>query len=121
MRYVYQEPVITTVSDEEISENEAIIALLNSFKDNQQSVAIEFRDPEFPESVKILDNVRILSVSEAAIDIHAFFSQSSAKYKGIPLHNVTKVRLIANKQAIGRKYRVNRWHLLDVAEISEGV
>jgi hypothetical protein len=119
MRYILCEPIITTVSDMEISETEEIRGLFVGFKENQQSISIEFHDPDFPESVKTLDNARVTDIADSTFDLHAFFSHASARYRRIPYHNVKKVRIIAGKGAIAKKYKVSRWHLLDVADLAE--
>lgn len=119
MRYVFKEPIISTISDDDLTDDKAIRDLLISLKQMQHNVYMEYRDPEFPDMIKKLDNVRIIEVRENNIDIHAFFSRASAKMKNIPFHNIDRIQLIASKQLISQKYRVNRWHLMDIAEISE--
>src|SRR5665213_1379396 len=102
MRYVYKEPVIRTVSDSEVSETKEIKDILASFKQNEQSIGIEFHDPEFPDSIKVLDNVRVTDVGEESCDLHAFFSHSSARYRKVPFHHIKKVLLVANKAIISK-------------------
>jgi hypothetical protein len=118
MRYVYQEPVISTVSDDELTDETAIKDLLLNLKRMQHNVYMEYVDPEFPDMLKKLETVRITDVRDGEIDIHAFFSTASAKLKGIPFSCLRKVRLLATKQLIAQKYRVTRWHMMDVAEVS---
>ena len=69
--------------------------------------------------VKIIDiNDEMRTIHENDIDIHAFYATASAKIKKIPFQNIIKIRLIASKQVMSSKYKVSRWHHLDVAEIS---
>jgi hypothetical protein len=119
MRYLYQEPVISTVSDDEITNDAQIKDLLTKLKVMQHSIYMEFLDTDFPDMPKKMDNVRITEVREDQIDIHAFFAKASAKIKNIPFQNILKIRLIASKQLISTKYKVSRWHHMDVAEIAE--
>ena len=118
MKYLYQEPVISTVSDEEITDDKQIKDLLTKLKVMQHSVYMEFMDPEFPDVPKRLDNVRITEIRDNEIDIHVFFTHASAKIKKIPFQHILKIRLIASKQLIATKYKVSRWHHMDVAEIA---
>lgn len=116
MRYTYQEPIVTTVEDREISEEEARELLLR-LKESGQSIYMEFEDSEHPEFKKYLENVRITAVNEHTIDFSAYFSGASAKYSDVPIFNVRKIRVLANKSLISKKYRVTRWHMMDVAEV----
>lgn len=117
MRYVLQEPIITTVSDEDISEEADVKALLNRLKDMQHGVYMEFEDVENPDHSRSLHNVRITEVKDQTVDIHAFFNNASARFRNIPFLNIRKIRLLANKQSVSKKYKVTRWHMMDVAEI----
>jgi hypothetical protein len=112
MKYLYQEPVITTVSDQEITDDGAVKDLLLSLMKMQHSIFMEYADPEHSDSIKKLENVRITNVGEDTIDIHAFFHTASAKVKGIPFHNIHRIRLLASKQLISQKYKVTRWHMI---------
>ena len=116
MRYIYQEPVISTITDDEVSD-QALLDLLNSLKESQQNVYMEYRDSNDAEIIKKLESVRITNVTPEAIDIHAFFKTASARIKEIPIHCLREVRLIATKQLLAQKYKVKRWHMMDVAEI----
>ena len=120
MRYIKQEPVIHTVSDEEISDDKAIFDILSELKTLNQSFFMEFDDPQSPGFCNQCPNVRIMALREKDIDIQSFMSSASMKYKNIPIYSIRKIKLLANKQAMARKYRVSRWHMLDVAEV-EGV
>lgn len=117
MKYVYQEPIITTISDEDVNEESAIKAILTKLKDMQHGVYMEFEDVENPDHRRSLENVRIMAIRENDVDIHAFFANASVKYKNIPFLNIRKIRLLANKQTVSKKYKVSRWHMMDVAEI----
>lgn len=116
MRYIYQEPVITTISDDEITDDEAVKELLVKIKKMQYNIAIEFTDKD-SDVVKSIEKARIMDIKEDTCDISGFFSQSSVKYRDIPFGYIRKIRVIASKTDISKKYRVNRWHLLDVAEV----
>jgi hypothetical protein len=117
MRYVYSEPVITVVTDEEVFEQKALIDLLTSVKEGQHTVYLEYRDEHDAEIVKKLETVRITDVTDTTIDIHAFFKTASARIKGILITNLREMRLIATKQLLAQKYRIKRWHIMDIAEI----
>jgi hypothetical protein len=79
MRYIYCEPVITTVTDEELTDDVAIRELLQSLKDNDQRVHMSFEDSD-TQFIKSLDSVRITAVNEKSVDIHAFLATASVKY-----------------------------------------
>jgi len=119
MRFISMEPIISTVSDNDLTDVGEIKALLQKLKEMQHGVFMEFEDAENPDHRRALDNVRIVEVRENDVDIHAFFANASAKYKRIPFLNIHKIRLLANKQSVSKKYKVTRWHLMDVAEIGE--
>ncbi len=80
---------------------------------------MSFVETDSADNVKNLSQVRVIAINEDSVDIHAFFTGSMAKFRNIPFYNIKHIKLIANKQAISQKYKVNRWHLLDVAEIGE--
>jgi len=120
MRYILAEPIIHTVSDDELTDEKAILSVLKNLKDMNHSVFMEFDDTQNPDHRICLDSVRIIAVNENSIDIHAFFQSATLKQKNIPILSIRKVRLLASKQALTKKYKVSRWHLMDVAEI-EGV
>ncbi len=117
MKYIYKEPVISTITDEEVSDPKAIHDLLGSIKEEQHNIYLEYRDSYDAEIIKKLENVRITGLTEDTIDIHIFFKTASARIKGIPINNLREIRLIATKQLLTQKYRVKRWHMMDVAEI----
>jgi hypothetical protein len=117
MRYVYQEPVITTVTDDEMVNDDEIRKVLETVKEMGHSVQITMEDPGNPEYIKNFDNARITAVREGSVDIHAFFNGASVRHREVPFHNLRKVRLVASRQILGKKYRVTRWHQMDVAEI----
>lgn len=119
MRYLYQEPIVTTVTDEDITDDKAIKELLSAICNNGSSVHMAMEDPQHPDYVKSFENVRITSVGENTIDIHAFFNGASIKYRDVPFVNVQSVRVVASKQVLSQKYKVTRWHYMDVAEISD--
>ena len=119
MRYVYQEPIVSTISDEDISDQAEVKAILTRLKEMQHGVYMEFEDVDNPDFRRSLENVRITEVKDDSVDVHAFFNNASAKYKNIPFLNIYKIRLIASKQAVSSKYKVTRWHMMDVAEIGE--
>jgi glutathione synthase/RimK-type ligase-like ATP-grasp enzyme len=119
MKYIYQEPIITTISDEDITTEKDIKALLLKLKDLQHGVYMEFEDAENPDYRRCAENVRIIEVRDNDVDLHAFYATASAKHKKVPFLNIHKIRLLANKQTVSKKYKVTRWHLMDVAEIDE--
>jgi hypothetical protein len=119
MRYVYQEPIITTISDEDVNDEKDIKTLLERLKGMQHGVYMEFEDAETPDHRRALENVRITEIRDTEVDIHAFFTNASVRYRKIPLLNIRKIRLLANKQTVSKKYKVARWHMMDVAEIGE--
>lgn len=119
MRYIQREPVLTTVSDKEVSDDAEMREILTSIKQHNQDVGIEFIDPE-SDAVRTLDRVRITEVKpEGAIDIHAFFPQSSARFRNISFYNIRRISMIASRQVMSRKYKVSRWQMLDVADLGE--
>lgn len=118
MRYIYCEPIITTVTDKEITSDAEMRTLFETLHREQQNVQLSFEDPDNRDFVRNLENARITAIRpDNTIDIHAFFNGASVKYGGIPLLNMKRVRLVAGKQALTSKYRVTRFHHMDVAEI----
>jgi hypothetical protein len=117
MHYVYQEPVISTITDDEVTDPKALQDLLTSLKDQQHTISLEYRDSYDAEIIKSLESVRITNVTADTIDIHAFFKTATARIKEIPITNLRSIRLIATKQLLAQKYKVKRWHMMDVAEV----
>lgn len=120
MRYLQQEPLITTISDEEIADDAVIEDLFRKLCERQQTISIEFEDPDNSDHTKNVENARITAVHDDLIDIHAFFSNASAKYRNVPFVNVKRIKTLATKHEIAEKYKVSRWHMMDVAEIDNG-
>lgn len=116
MRYIVCEPLITVVTDEELTDENTIRDLLINFKENDVRIQLSYEDLE-SQFIKSLDSVRITAVYDKTIDIHAFLPSATAKYKDIPIINIRKIRLIASKQLLSKKYKVSRFHHMDVAEI----
>lgn len=117
MNYVIQEPILTTISNEEIESLEAKRALLQSIYDKQYNIQLYYEDSSNMDFIKAVEKARITAVGETTIDIHMFLSKATMKCKGIPIDNIKKIKLIATKDMLDKKYKVNRWHNIDVAEI----
>lgn len=117
MRYIYQEPIVTTISDDDLNDEKEIKTLLLRLKELQHGVYMEFEDVENLDYRRMCNNVRITDVRDNDCDIHAFYPNASARYRKVPFLNIHKIRLLANKQVVSQKYKVTRWHLMDVAEI----
>ena len=118
MRYVVQEPVLTTITDDEISDEKDVKDLLQKLKDMQHSIHLSYEDPD-TYFIRSLDSVRIINISENAIDIHAFLNSATVKYRDIPIVNIKKIRVVSTKQEMSQRYKVTRFQMMEVAEISE--
>ena len=118
MRYIYQEPRITTVTDDELTDEQAIKDLLLSLKESDQRIHLSYEDAD-TQFIKSFDSVRITAVNDKTIDIHAFMANASMKLKDIPILNLRKVRLVASRQVLSKKYKVSRFHHMEVAELDE--
>ena len=118
MRYIYQEPVLTTVTDEDIIDDQSINDILLRVKNMQHGVHMSYEDPE-TQFIRALDNVRITNISDKTIDIHAFMNSVSVRYRDIPISNIRKIRIIASKQELSQRYKVNRFQMMEVAEVAE--
>jgi hypothetical protein len=116
MRYIYQEPIIHTVKDEDVNDDKAVRAVLQELKDLNHNVFMEFGDQQNPDHMQRL-NVRITAIHEDTIDFTAYYSNALMKFQKVPILAVRKVRLLANKAALAKKYKISRWHMMDVAEI----
>lgn len=119
MKYIYVEPVLTVITDEEITDEVAIKTLLGRIKDMQHSVHMSYEDPE-SQFVRSLDSVRITNISDKTIDIHAFLNSATVRYKDIPINNIRKIRVVASKQEMSQKHKVSRFQMMEVPDISEG-
>lgn len=113
------EPVVTTVEDREMTDTAEIKQLFQQLKDMQHNVQMVLEDPEHPDYLKFFDNVRITGVGDNTVDLHVFYSSASAKFSAVPFLNIRKVKVLANKQIVSKKYKVSRWQMMDVAEIDE--
>ena len=118
MKYVRMEPIITTVANREVEDDAEIKSILDMVMTNQYYVEIGYIDHDSGNSVNYT-RARITGVGQDTLDIHAFLPTASLKLKAIPINSLQKIKLIASKQEIVQKYKVSRWMLMDVAEISE--
>lgn len=118
MKYIVQEPVLTTITDEDISDEKLILNILTKLKDSQQSFHLSYEDFE-TQFIRSLDNVRITNIHDNMIDIHAFLASANVKYKNIALNNIRKIRVISSKQDISKRHKVNRFQTMEVADLSD--
>jgi hypothetical protein len=118
MRYIYQEPVITTITDDELTDESAILDLVKSIKEQQHNVSIHFEDPD-THFIHVCEAARITAIDEAnkTINLHVFYSGASMKYALVPVSSLRKIRLVASRQQLSEKYKVTRWHHMEVAEV----
>ena len=115
MRYCYQEPIITTVIDKEITDEEELLRLLTALKDEQHNIAVAFEDMGQRDYVRSFEVARITAISEnGEISLHAYFNGASVKYAGIPILNIKSIRLIANEQ-VGTAQKMKKFRLMDVS------
>lgn len=111
------EPVVTTVTDKEVSEDEELISILKNLCDNMYPAQISFDDPDNPNFTRKCDSARIMKVEENTVDIHAFFNGASAKYSNVSIWAIKSIKLVATKQMLSNKYQSARFYKMDVAEI----
>lgn len=117
MRYIVKEPIIHTIADEEISEDQAIRKLLRDIHSANHSIFIEFDDPHSPDFLRRIENARVINVSEEFIEIQAFYSNASMKFKNIPFVSIKKIQMLSSKSDLQKKYKISRWKMMDIAEI----
>jgi hypothetical protein len=115
VRYCYQEPIVTTVIDKEITEDDELLRLLRALKEEQHNITISFEDLGQRDFIRGFETARITSVSESGeIDLHAYFNGASVKYAGIPMLNIRSIRLIANDQVSGTQ-KMKKFRSMDIS------
>jgi len=120
VRYIVQEPILTTVTDDELFDLQTIRDILSHIKNMQYAIHLSYEDTD-TQFIRALDNVRITDINfeKNTINIHAFLSAATVKYTDIPIGNLRKIRMISSRADMAKKYKVNRFQMIEVADLSE--
>ena len=70
MRYIRQTVSVSTVSDDEIQDENTANDILSNIAKSSASIKMEYEDPK-AEILKKYDVVRVLSVHDSSVDIRA--------------------------------------------------
>jgi len=117
MKFIIHEPILTTITNEDIVGEENIKNLLANFVETGQIISLTIEDPETVGFVRQIDNARILKINEDSANIQGFYGTATIKINNIPFLNFIKIKSIYNKQQVGLRHKVTKWHKLDIAEI----
>lgn len=120
MRLIRKEPIVKTVSDEDLTQEEDIISLLLDLKDTNQDIEILIIDPNKPGLTKKFDRARVLRVEDKKYDLRVFYKSATTRLRDLDIEGIKNLSFVASKEMMSRKYSVSRWHLMDVAEIKLG-
>lgn len=113
MRYIYQEPVITTVEDRILSGDE-VLKVITEIQSKNQSISIVI---ENDGHLKKFDSARILAINGYKFSLHAYFQAASVKYSDIDIDNIKEIRVIAGKGMMQSRRKVVKWHSIEAAEL----
>lgn len=117
MKFIVNEPVLTTITNEDVIGEEDIKNVLEQFYNSGEVVSLVIEDSENSGFTRQVDNARIINISENSADIQGYYGSASVKIKDIPYFNFLKLKVLSNKQNISSKYKITKWHKLDIAEI----
>lgn len=121
MRYVRKEKVITTICNEDITENDIIVSVLNNLKNNMIEFAISVRKyfPSLHYSHKDVQysKVKIKNVKENEVDFIIFDRSSTTHLNGILFSDIVEIEAVMTVDKILKsKSDPTRWDFLDIIE-----
>lgn len=113
MRFVRTQIVETTVFDQELNDQQAILSLLNTLQKSSAYITLEYRDSR-TKSVRRNDQVRVKQVDKDSITITIFTRQGNLTVKGITFDNIISIKLSADIHNIELGKEISRFDFLDL-------
>lgn len=120
MRFIRKQHVITTICNEDVTDDEVVASVLNNLKANRIEFSLtikkyfssisDFKDMQY-------NKVRIKEVRENSADFTIFDKSSTTHLKDVSFDDIVKINAITTVDKIlATKPDVTRWDFLDIEE-----
>lgn len=121
MRYIRKEKVITTICNEEVTENDIVVSLLDNLKNNMIEFSLSVRKyfPSLQYSHKNVqyNKVKIKNVKESVVDFMIFDRSSTTHLNGVLFSDIVEIEAVTTVDKILKsKTDPTRWDFLDIVE-----
>lgn len=114
MRYIRQQVVTTTISNEELTSKDIILSLCKKIQESSVDVSIEYRDKK-TDSVKSYAKARVTSVKDNSLSIRAFFGKSNITIEDIDFESIITLKLVTAKHNIvSGNQEMSKFDFLDI-------
>ncbi len=122
MKYLFKEPVLTTIVNDSLSDPIAIYDLLVSIQKNAHDFELNYTDKQ-SGSLITYRKCRITNIQtvkddpnheQTKISLIAFNNAANMRISNIALDDLQSICVIASKQSISQKQGVTRWQLMEV-------
>lgn len=116
MRFIRQQKLITTVSDQQVTSLSDIKSLLDSLCRSAAYIQFAFND-ERSESIVSHNNVRIKRVEDDKVDITVYRKTGSMVISGISFESISLIKMVTDSNNIlVDEHDLTRFDLLDIEE-----
>lgn len=120
MRFVRREHIITTICNEDVTEDDVIVSVLNNLKSNRIEFSLtvrkyfdslgDFKDIQYSK-------VRIKEVREDSADFMVFDKSSTTHLRDVVYADIVKINATTTVDKIlSTKSDLTRWDFLDIEE-----
>ncbi len=121
MRYIRKEKVITTICNEDVTENDIVVSVLNNLKNNMIEFSIGIRKyfPSLQYSHKNVQysKVKVKNVKENEVDFLIFDRSSTTHLNGVLFSDIVEIEAVTTVDKILKsKSDPTRWDFLDIVE-----
>ncbi len=120
MRYVRKEHIVTTICNEDVTEDDIISSVLASLKNNMIEFSLNTKK-YFPSCFDYkythYNKVKVESVGENVVDFIIFDKFSTTHLRGIHFSDIVEISAITTVDKILKtKPNATRWDFLDIRE-----
>lgn len=120
MRYVRKEHIITTICNEDVTEDDVINSVLDSLKSNMVEFSLNVKK-YFPSCYDFkytyYSKVKVESVGDNTVDFLIFDKSSTTHLRGIHFSDIVEINAITTFDKILKtKPDATRWDFLDIRE-----
>ena len=120
MRYIRKEHTITTICNEDVSDNKVIVSLLSNLKNNRIEFSLSIRKyfPSLNDYKNTYYNkVKVKSVEESIADFMIFDKSSTTHLRGVSFSDIIEINAVTTiDKILKNKIDLTRFDLLDIIE-----
>jgi hypothetical protein len=106
MKYIRQEHIISTICNEEVSDVEAIVELLQKIRKENLDLSLSLRQGQSAYGESFLSsyqNVRVVSVGKDAASFCVYKQGGNVKLGNIDFDRIVELRVITKKSQLRQK------------------